>query len=204
MDFRYQSSAEHTRSFTRPFTPPLTPPLTPPSTPLTPDDIHDDVPTEPWHEALVPQTTGDDQAYELPMVREDVDELCRTRPCTIELMYMTLEVDEISSPNDLLETNRAIKAQQDWEQTIIDWFEANQYKLAEERQAAARPYSSFYCGLEMFARFTLDCDRDCQAFQIRNELQSQAPQSQLYVLTFRPNPKRKSATAFPPEEKYWH
>ncbi|KAK2687674.1 hypothetical protein QWA68_014208 [Fusarium oxysporum] len=104
------------------------------------------------------------------MVGQDVDGLCRTRPFTVMLMYMTLDVDQISSPHDLLETTTAIKAQQDWEQSVIDWFEANQYELADEGRVEVGPYSSFYCGLEMFARFTPDCDGNSQAFQIRIEL----------------------------------
>jgi hypothetical protein len=65
MDFYCHSGVDHALYFT------------PPS---TPDDIHGDSNTPPGellHQATFQQKTGEDEICDLPLVQEDVNELCK-------------------------------------------------------------------------------------------------------------------------------
>ncbi|ENH66015.1 hypothetical protein Focb16_v006024 [Fusarium oxysporum f. sp. cubense] len=164
---------------------PITPPSTPDYTDYDDDTNYDDEPD-----------------IETPLSQEDVNELCGTRPPTIKVEYLTLHLKAALSPASLPETWRVLEAQKIWEGDIYDWFAANQYKVIKRGREYTGFYWSFPRGLETFARFMPNCDFNYQAFQMRSELDHEAPTSRLSrnVLIFIPVPKCERDAAFPFEE----
>ncbi|KAF5017497.1 hypothetical protein F66182_10559 [Fusarium sp. NRRL 66182] len=138
------------------------------------------------HQATLHHETGDETICDLPLVQEDVNELCKTRPPTISLLYTTLDLDEALSLHDISQTRKAIYVQRIWQCDIVKWFRANQYIAGMPRLIEAGPCHGYYRSLETFTEYAVECNSNHKAFQVRNELQHAPQASRLsqYLLTF--------------------
>ncbi|KAF4471709.1 hypothetical protein FALBO_1378 [Fusarium albosuccineum] len=112
------------------------------------------------------------QARRLPLTREDVNEICKSRPSQISLWYLTLNPEEL--PESLGETWKLIQEQENWLARIFGLLIVRGYEVDDKHGQIlhqAVPYSKAWSGLESCIEgCTANSNSSHQAFQVRTEL----------------------------------